>query len=101
MANLLLGFMAGSGLTWVVMSLRRDGYWREFNARRRSSSPMSPTDAVPMERLDVQSLAIQLEHDGKYLIASAMAHECPKTRDLAIRVIRAATLLAGGWGEKP
>jgi hypothetical protein len=54
-----------------------------------------------MERLDAQSLAIQLEHDGKYLIASAMANECPKTRDLAIRVIRAAVLLAGGRGERP
>jgi hypothetical protein len=51
-----------------------------------------------MERLDAQSLAIQLEHDGKYLMASAMAHECPRTRDMAVRVIRAAVLLAGGWG---
>jgi hypothetical protein len=100
MANHLLGFMAGSGLTWVVMSLRRDGYWREFNARRRSSSPTLPTDAVPMERLDSQALAVQLEEDGKYLLASARANECPKTRDLAVRVIRAAFLLAGGWGGK-
>ena len=51
-----------------------------------------------MERLDAQALAIQLEEDGQYLLASAMAHECPKTRDMAVRVIRAAVLLAGGWG---
>jgi hypothetical protein len=54
-----------------------------------------------MERLDSQALAVQLEEDGKYLLASAMANECPKTRDLAVRVIRAAVLLAGGWGETP
>ena len=101
MADLLFGVMAGSGLTWVVMSLRRGGYWREFNARRRGSSPPPSANAVPAEQLDAQSLAIQLEHDGKYLIASAMANECPKTRDLAIRVISAAVLLAGGRGERP
>jgi len=54
-----------------------------------------------MERLDVQALAVQLDEDGKFLMASAMANECPKTRDLAVRVIRAAVLLAGGWeGER-
>jgi hypothetical protein len=52
-------------------------------------------------RLDVQALAVQLDEDGKFLMASAMANECPKTRDLAVRVIRAAVLLAGGWeGER-
>jgi hypothetical protein len=49
-----------------------------------------------MERLDVQALAVQLDEDGKFLMASAMANECPKTRDLAVRVIRAAVLLAVG-----
>jgi len=48
-------------------------------------------------RLDVQALAVQLDEDGEFLMASAMANECPKTRDLAVRVIRAAVLLAGGW----
>jgi hypothetical protein len=51
-----------------------------------------------MEGLDAKALAIQLEEDGEYLMASAMAHECPKTHALAIRVTRAAILLAGGWG---
>ena len=51
-----------------------------------------------MEKLDARALAVQLEEDGKYLLASAMAHECSKTRDMAVRVIRAAVLLAGGWG---
>jgi len=46
-------------------------------------------------RLDAQALAVQLQEDGTFLMASAMAHECPKTRDLAVRVIRAAVLLAG------
>jgi hypothetical protein len=42
MGALLFGLVAGSGLTWVFMELRRDGYWREFNARRRGSNPPSP-----------------------------------------------------------
>jgi hypothetical protein len=42
MESLLFGLVAGSGLTWVSLSLRRDGYWREFNARRRGSNPPPP-----------------------------------------------------------
>ena len=42
MGSLLFGLVAGSGLTWVFMELRRDGYWREFNARRRGSNPPPP-----------------------------------------------------------
>jgi hypothetical protein len=42
MGALLFGLVAGSGLTWVFLSLRRDGHWREFNARRRGSNPPSP-----------------------------------------------------------
>jgi hypothetical protein len=38
MGALLFGLVAGFGLTWVFMELRRDGYWREFNARRRGSN---------------------------------------------------------------
>jgi hypothetical protein len=26
-------------LTWIVMCLQRDGYWREFNGRRHGSNP--------------------------------------------------------------
>jgi len=39
MGSLLFGLVAGSGLTWVFMELRRDGYWREFSTRRRGSNP--------------------------------------------------------------
>lgn len=68
-------------------------------APQRAAPWATPSAAsAPMEKLDAQALAIQLEEDGKYLMASAMAHECPKTRDMAVRVIRAAILLAGGWG---
>jgi hypothetical protein len=42
MRDLLFGLVAGSGLTWVFLSLRRDGYWREFSARRRSSPGRKP-----------------------------------------------------------
>jgi len=38
MESLLFGLVAGSGLTWAFLSLRRDGHWREFNARRRGSN---------------------------------------------------------------
>ena len=76
--------------------------WRPMPAPQTAASLASPLVAsIPMERLDSQALAVQLEEDGKYLLASAMANECPKTRDLAVRVIRAAVLLAGGWGETP
>jgi hypothetical protein len=47
-SDLLFGLIAGSGLTWVFMELRRDGYWREFNARRRGSNP--PPPARPPEQ---------------------------------------------------
>jgi hypothetical protein len=42
MGAFLFGLVAGSGLTWAFMGLRRDGYWREFNARRRGSNPPPP-----------------------------------------------------------
>jgi hypothetical protein len=42
MGGLLFGLVAGSGLTWVFMELRRNGYWREFSARRRGSNPPPP-----------------------------------------------------------
>jgi hypothetical protein len=73
-----------------------------MSAPQRAAPWATPSAAsVPTERLDAQSLAIQLEEDGKYLLASAMANECIKTFDLAIRVTRAAVLLAGGWeGER-
>jgi len=47
-SDLLFGLIAGSGLTWVFMELRRDGFWREFNARRRGSNP--PPQARPPEQ---------------------------------------------------
>ena len=75
--------------------------WRPMSASQAAAPWVSPLVAsIPMERLDAQALAVQLEEDGKYLMASAMANECPKTRDLAVRVIRAAVLLAGGWEGK-
>jgi hypothetical protein len=79
----------------------RDGphTWRPMPAPQTAAPWATPSAAsIPTERLDAQSLAVQLEEDGRYLLASAMANECPKTRDLAVRVIRAAYLLAGGWG---
>lgn len=76
--------------------------WRPMPAPQTAAPWPTPSAAsIPTERLDAQALAVQLEEDGKYLLASAMANECPKTRDLAVRVIRAAVLLAGGWGETP
>ncbi len=42
--NLLFGLVAGASLAWVFLSLRRDSYWREFNARRQSSNPPTPPD---------------------------------------------------------
>jgi hypothetical protein len=32
MGTFLLGLVVGGNLAWVFMSLRRDSYWREFNA---------------------------------------------------------------------
>jgi hypothetical protein len=34
MRSFLLGLVAGSGLTWAFMSLRRDHYRHEYSARR-------------------------------------------------------------------
>ena len=75
--------------------------WRPM-AAPLTAAPWATSSAtsIPMERLDAQALAVQLEQDGNYLLASAMANECPKTRDLAVRVIRAAVLLAGWEGER-
>jgi hypothetical protein len=42
MGDLVFGLVAGSGLTWAFLSLRRDGHWREFDARRRGSKPAPP-----------------------------------------------------------
>ena len=42
MADAAFWFLCGSGLTWIAMSLRRDGYWREYNSRRRGSNPSLP-----------------------------------------------------------
>ena len=37
MSTFLLGLVAGAGLAWAS-TRRRNGYWREFNARRRGSN---------------------------------------------------------------
>jgi hypothetical protein len=144
MGNLLLGFVAGSGFIWAFMELRRDEFWRKYNARRRGSNPPplgrkpAPPAGPPEQPLQAQlirfwgwqadqvarawsdprlgdpwegentdqerqatdALATQLEEDGKYLIAAGLANECIKTRDLGVRVIRAATLLAGGHAQR-
>jgi hypothetical protein len=42
MDSFLFGFVVGANLAWVFTSLRRDSYWREFNARRRGSNPPPP-----------------------------------------------------------
>jgi hypothetical protein len=39
MGTFLLGLVLGANLAWVLTSLRRSGYWRESNARRRGSNP--------------------------------------------------------------
>lgn len=67
--------------------------WRPMPSSQTAAPWVSPLVA---SRLDAQALAVQLQEDGTFLMASAMAHECPKTRDLAVRVIRAAVLLAVG-----
>ena len=66
--------------------------WRPMPSSQTAAPWVSPLVA---SRLDAQALAVQLQEDGTFLMTSAMAHECPKTRDLAVRVIRAAVLLAG------
>ena len=83
--------------SWQYQS--KPGPWCDMPAPQRAAPWATPSAASPpMEKLDARALAVQLEEDGKYLMASALAHECPKTRDMAVRVIRAAVLLAGGWG---
>jgi hypothetical protein len=47
MDRLLFGLIAGSSLTWVFVSLRRDGYWRELNAPRRRGSNPPPRGRKP------------------------------------------------------
>jgi hypothetical protein len=42
MGTFLFGLVVGGNLAWVFMSFRRDGGWREFNARRRGSNPPPP-----------------------------------------------------------
>jgi hypothetical protein len=43
MADLLLGLLAISASTWIFVFLQtRNEHWREFNARRRGSSPPLP-----------------------------------------------------------
>jgi hypothetical protein len=42
MGAFLLGLVLGGNLAWIAMSLRRDSYWRESNARRRGSNPPPP-----------------------------------------------------------
>jgi hypothetical protein len=61
MDRLLFGLIAGSGLTWVFMSLRRDGFWREFGARRRgSNSPPPGRKPAPPAGPPEQPLTAQL-----------------------------------------
>jgi hypothetical protein len=78
---------------------RSVGPWCDMPAPQKAAPWATPASAsVPKEKLDAQSLAVQLEEDGMHLLECAIARECPKTRDVAVRVIRAAVLLAGGWG---
>ena len=42
MGSFLFGLVVGSGLTWIFMDLRRNGYWREYDARRRGSPGRKP-----------------------------------------------------------
>jgi len=71
---LLLGLIADSGLTWVFMALRRDGFWREFSTRRRGSNPPPPgrKPAPPAGPPDVPpdvAAAINLRLDRDIAIA--------------------------------
>jgi hypothetical protein len=50
---------------------------------------------------EVTELVAELEQDGKYLIASGYANESIKTRNLGMRVIRAATLLSQQAASAP
>ena len=82
----------------VAIAKRVNASWPRADAQTAAPWATPSAASIPTERLDAQALAAQLEEDGKYLLASAMANKCPKTRDLAVRVFRAAVLLAGGWG---
>jgi hypothetical protein len=42
MGTFPLGLVLGANLAWIFMELRRNGHWREFNARRRGSNPPPP-----------------------------------------------------------
>ena len=53
----------------------------------------SPAAPPAPEVGEVGELVAQLEEDGKYLIAGGYANESAETRDLGIRVTRAAALL--------
>ena len=110
MGSFLFSLVAGSGLTWVFMELRRDGYWRKFNTRRTETTELArlmrerqpamdrykewKDQKAKRERQDVDELAAQLTEDGKYLLESGYANASTKTRNMGIRVIQAATLLA-------
>jgi hypothetical protein len=95
------GFEIGTDPQWTSAWYQAIHQARQALAPKIVMNQAASAASIPMESLDAQSLAVQLEEDGKYLLASAMANECPKTRDLAVRVIRAAVLLAGGWeGER-
>jgi hypothetical protein len=41
MASLLFGLVAGSGLTWAFMSLRRDHYRHEYSTRRYANDEIT------------------------------------------------------------
>ena len=41
MASLLFGLVAGSGLTWAFMSLRRDHYRYEYSTRRYANDEIT------------------------------------------------------------
>jgi hypothetical protein len=60
MGTFLFGLVVGGNLVWVFMSLRRDGHWREFKARRRGSNPPPPgRKPVPPAGPPEQSLQAQ------------------------------------------
>ena len=60
-SDLLLGLIAGSGLTWVFMELRRNGFWRGGYARHHGSSPPPPgRKPSPPARPPEQPLTAQL-----------------------------------------
>ena len=70
MSDLLFGLIAGSGMTWIFMEIRRDGCWWKFNARRRGRNPQPPgcKPAPPAVPPDVAA-AINLRLDRDLAIA--------------------------------